>query len=289
MRRAEEAGGQSRRRRKHISETVGARPSLAHTKKTFCAPASRAASPLLLPRAAAHISRRHRHLSTTGSLGTHVCATFFFRAPPPFFRASPWLTPPPPKARCWPSSGTRCADGKRERAWRSWYEPVKRGCRLAHPQTLSQDTVTGFLLAGVGHVDLRRSSNFFIVTDSKLKRFGVEAVVICPSLDPLSHPPPPPFSTTQRNPRPTHRGRLQRLYDPPRRRRRAGQPARGDRDPVAGGRARGCSPRRPGSAVIRGSLLARHGHRVSARQSAVWRGRERDHGGRGRRRGRVSV
>ena len=30
----------------------------------------------------------------------------------------------------------------------------------------TQDTVTGFLLAGVGHVDLRRHSNFLIVNDS---------------------------------------------------------------------------------------------------------------------------
>lgn len=31
-----------------------------------------------------------------------------------------------------------------------------------------QDTVTGFLLAGVGNVDLRRKSNFLVVTESKL-------------------------------------------------------------------------------------------------------------------------
>ena len=30
-----------------------------------------------------------------------------------------------------------------------------------------QDTVTGFLLAGVGNVDLRRKSNFLVVTESK--------------------------------------------------------------------------------------------------------------------------
>jgi len=30
----------------------------------------------------------------------------------------------------------------------------------------TQDTVTGFLLAGVGHVDLRCHSNFLIVNDS---------------------------------------------------------------------------------------------------------------------------
>ncbi len=30
-----------------------------------------------------------------------------------------------------------------------------------------QDTVTGFLLAGVGNVDLRRKSNFLIVNESK--------------------------------------------------------------------------------------------------------------------------
>lgn len=32
----------------------------------------------------------------------------------------------------------------------------------------AQDTVTGFLLAGVGNVDLRRKSNFLVVTESKL-------------------------------------------------------------------------------------------------------------------------
>lgn len=30
-----------------------------------------------------------------------------------------------------------------------------------------QDTVTGFLLAGVGNVDLRRKSNFLVVTESE--------------------------------------------------------------------------------------------------------------------------
>ena len=35
------------------------------------------------------------------------------------------------------------------------------------PSPPLQDTVTGFLLAGVGHVDLRRSSNFFIVNESE--------------------------------------------------------------------------------------------------------------------------
>lgn len=30
-----------------------------------------------------------------------------------------------------------------------------------------QDTVTGFLLAGIGNVDLRKRSNFLVVTDSK--------------------------------------------------------------------------------------------------------------------------
>lgn len=34
--------------------------------------------------------------------------------------------------------------------------------------SLPQDTVTGFLLAGVGNVDLRRKSNFLVVTESKL-------------------------------------------------------------------------------------------------------------------------
>lgn len=29
-----------------------------------------------------------------------------------------------------------------------------------------QDTVTGFLLAGIGNIDIRRHSNFLIVTDS---------------------------------------------------------------------------------------------------------------------------
>ena len=38
---------------------------------------------------------------------------------------------------------------------------------------LSQDTVTGFLLAGVGNVDLRRKSNFLVVTESKLASHGL--------------------------------------------------------------------------------------------------------------------
>ena len=38
------------------------------------------------------------------------------------------------------------------------------------PPPLSQDTVTGFLLAGVGNVDLRRNSNFLIVNDSECQR-----------------------------------------------------------------------------------------------------------------------
>lgn len=37
----------------------------------------------------------------------------------------------------------------------------------------SQDTVTGFLLAGVGNVDLRRKSNFLVVTESKLAWDGL--------------------------------------------------------------------------------------------------------------------
>ena len=30
-----------------------------------------------------------------------------------------------------------------------------------------QDTVTGFLLAGIGNVDLRKKSNFLVVTESE--------------------------------------------------------------------------------------------------------------------------
>ena len=45
------------------------------------------------------------------------------------------------------------------------------GCNLVQGRTLFvaalQDTVTGFLLAGVGNVDLRRKTNFLIVTESK--------------------------------------------------------------------------------------------------------------------------
>ena len=33
--------------------------------------------------------------------------------------------------------------------------------------TLLQDTVTGFLLAGVGNVDLRRKTNYLVVDNSK--------------------------------------------------------------------------------------------------------------------------
>eukprot|EP00891_Asterochloris_glomerata_P001428 jgi/Astpho2/1428/e_gw1.00025.159.1_t len=43
------------------------------------------------------------------------------------------------------------------------------GCNLVQRTTLLiaalQDTVTGFLLAGVGNVDLRRKTNFLIVTE----------------------------------------------------------------------------------------------------------------------------
>lgn len=35
------------------------------------------------------------------------------------------------------------------------------------PSAVWQDTVTGFLLAGVGNVDLRRKSNFLVVSESK--------------------------------------------------------------------------------------------------------------------------
>jgi vacuolar-type H+-ATPase subunit F/Vma7 len=31
-----------------------------------------------------------------------------------------------------------------------------------------QDTITGFLLAGVGHVDLRKTSNFLVVDGSEI-------------------------------------------------------------------------------------------------------------------------
>ena len=45
------------------------------------------------------------------------------------------------------------------------------GCNLVQSIILSvaalQDTVTGFLLAGVGNVDLRRKTNFLIVTESE--------------------------------------------------------------------------------------------------------------------------
>jgi hypothetical protein len=34
--------------------------------------------------------------------------------------------------------------------------------------SLAQDTITGFLLAGVGNIDLRRKSNFLIVDQSEL-------------------------------------------------------------------------------------------------------------------------
>ena len=35
---------------------------------------------------------------------------------------------------------------------------------------VDQDTATGMLLTGVGHVDLRRRSNFLVVDDSKLMK-----------------------------------------------------------------------------------------------------------------------
>jgi V-type H+-transporting ATPase subunit F len=63
--------------------------------------------------------------------------------------------------------------GDEVRAWgglslrprpRQW--PFRSHARLLRPPSINQDTVTGFLLAGVGHVDLRRHSNFLIVNDS---------------------------------------------------------------------------------------------------------------------------
>ena len=48
----------------------------------------------------------------------------------------------------------------------SRHDPPPSPTPLPPPSPPLQDTVTGFLLAGVGHVDLRRSSNFFIVNES---------------------------------------------------------------------------------------------------------------------------
>ena len=79
-----------------------------------------------------------------------------------------------------------------------------------HPRKNSiphQDTVTGFLLAGTGHVDLRRQSNFFIVTDSALISFFVFRLflflfpLLCPFLfKPLPPRPPTPPPTKQQKP-----------------------------------------------------------------------------------------
>lgn len=41
------------------------------------------------------------------------------------------------------------------------------GLRFTLDWNLLQDTVTGFLLAGVGNVDLRRKTNYLVVDNSK--------------------------------------------------------------------------------------------------------------------------
>jgi len=41
-----------------------------------------------------------------------------------------------------------------------------------------EDTITGFLLAGVGNVDLRKNSNFLIVNESKLWQ-SLAASLLC--------------------------------------------------------------------------------------------------------------
>ena len=48
--------------------------------------------------------------------------------------------------------------------------------------------MTGFLLAGVGNVDLRRKTNFLIVTESECDTSSLK------SLPPPPPPPPPPPS-----------------------------------------------------------------------------------------------
>ena len=47
-----------------------------------------------------------------------------------------------------------------------------------------QDTVTGFLLAGVGNVDLRRKTNFLIVTESKCDSMLTSLLKASPLLQP---------------------------------------------------------------------------------------------------------
>ena len=44
-------------------------------------------------------------------------------------------------------------------------QPLQRH-RVDHRALAAQDTVTGFLLAGVGNVDLRKNTNFLVVSDS---------------------------------------------------------------------------------------------------------------------------
>lgn len=45
------------------------------------------------------------------------------------------------------------------------------GCDL-NPDDVLQDTVTGFLLAGVGNIDMRKNKNFLVVTDSETLSSG---------------------------------------------------------------------------------------------------------------------
>ncbi len=44
-----------------------------------------------------------------------------------------------------------------------------------------EDTITGFLLAGVGNVDLRKNSNFLIVNESKLWQSRASSLLCIPA------------------------------------------------------------------------------------------------------------
>ena len=54
--------------------------------------------------------------------------------------------------------------GRRARAW-FWHRAAWNA--ILRPATRSQDTITGFLLAGVGNVDLRKKRNYLVVDASE--------------------------------------------------------------------------------------------------------------------------
>lgn len=95
--------------------------------------------------------------------------------PPPSTRTRPpHMEPssgPPPEGSLLAVIGDEVGGGRvRERLV---FAPKCLPMHVTSHSPLHQDTVTGFLLAGVGHVDLRRNSNFLIVNDSESREVDV--------------------------------------------------------------------------------------------------------------------